>query len=148
MTKNNLGALYYYLINYKYQIKTSTNPFQRLLNMAIDICDGMRYLESNNILHRDLACRNCLVGSNEVVKVCDFGMASKINNYMFLVYILKNYNYFIEKKKKKGFTDANFYQADPSKLFPVKWSAPEVLLHKSFSNKSDVWSFGCCMYEM
>ena len=100
MTKNNLGALYYYLINYKYQIKTSTNPFQRLLNMAIDICDGMRYLESNNILHRDLACRNCLVGSNEVVKVCDFGMASKINNYMFLVYILKNYNYFIEKKKK------------------------------------------------
>lgn len=101
MTKNNLGALYYYLINYKYQIKTSTNPFQRLLNMAIDICDGMRYLESNNILHRDLACRNCLVGSNEVVKVCDFGMASKINNYMFLVYILKNYNYFIEKKKKR-----------------------------------------------
>jgi serine/threonine protein kinase len=56
--------------------------------MAIDICDGMRYLESNNILHRDLACRNCLVGSNEVVKVCDFGMASKINIiYMLLVYI-------------------------------------------------------------
>jgi serine/threonine protein kinase len=68
--------------------------------MAIDICDGMRYLESNNILHRDLACRNCLVGSNEVVKVCDFGMASKINIiYMLLVYI-RNYNYFIEKKKK------------------------------------------------
>lgn len=115
--------------------------------MAIDICDGMRYLESNNILHRDLACRNCLVGSNEVVKVCDFGMASKINIiYMLLVYIKEII--IILLKKKKGFTDANFYQADPSKLFPVKWSAPEVLLHKSFSNKSDVWSFGCCMYEM
>ena len=110
------------MINYKQYIKNSTNPFQRLLNMAIDICDGMRYLESNNILHRDLACRNCLVGSNEVVKVCDFGMAR--------------------------FTEQNFYQAHPSKMFPVKWSAPEVLLYKSFSNKSDVWSFGCCMYEI
>ena len=48
----------------------------------------MEYLESNRIIHRDLACRNCLVGSNEVVKVCDFGMASKIIQLdVFSIYI-------------------------------------------------------------
>lgn len=49
----------------------------------------------------------------------------------------------------------------------VKWSAPEVIKNKSFTNKSDVWSFGkmnfypeilnffnwvlmqgCCMFEI
>ena len=60
--------------------------------MCLDICDGMKYLESQHVINRDLACRNCLVNSNEVVKVCDFGMAR--------------------------FTQMDFYQADPSTQLP------------------------------
>lgn len=41
----------------------------------MDVCDGMEYLESKHIIHRDLATRNCLVGEGEVIKVADFGLA-------------------------------------------------------------------------
>ena len=30
----------------------------------------------------------------------------------------------------------------------VKWTAPEILNSKKYSTASDVWSFGCLMYEI
>ncbi|KAL4720906.1 hypothetical protein ACJJTC_004153, partial [Scirpophaga incertulas] len=46
-----------------------------LLDMCIQVCKGMAYLERHNYIHRDLAARNCLVGDENVVKVADFGLA-------------------------------------------------------------------------
>ena len=37
------------------------------------------------------------------------------------------------------------YTMQAGSKFPVRWSAPEVLLHCVYSIKSDVWSYGeCC----
>lgn len=115
------GSLSSYLSKNKERIIKSKNRVLRLLNVCIDVCDGMNYLESKHIIHRDLATRNCLVGENEVVKVADFGLAR--------------------------FTE-DCYIANPESQFPVKWSAPEVIKYRSYSNKSDVWSFSCLMYEV
>lgn len=69
------GSLSNYLSKHKQDMTGSFGTFSRLLKMCIDICNGMKYLEAHHVIHRDLACRNCLVNANEVVKVCDFGMA-------------------------------------------------------------------------
>ena len=42
---------------------------REVLQMAIEISDGMSYLSVKKIVHRDLAARNCLVGDHHVVKV-------------------------------------------------------------------------------
>lgn len=53
----------------------SKSRLLRLVNICMDVCDGMEYLESKHIVHRDLATRNCLVGDGEVIKVADYGLA-------------------------------------------------------------------------
>lgn len=58
-----------------------------LLKMCVDVARGCQYLEEMHFVHRDLACRNCLVSSYEtdsrIVKIGDFGLARDIykNDY-------------------------------------------------------------------
>ena len=62
-----------------------------LCSLAEQIANGMKYLSAKHFVHRDLACRNCLVGerpsvnsatannrSNLIIKISDFG---KKTNY-------------------------------------------------------------------
>ena len=41
----------------------------------------------------------------------------------------------------------NFYVSHGGKI-PVKWTAPEALQYRLYSTASDVWSFGCVLYEI
>ena len=46
---------------------------RRLTSMALDISRGLSYLAELKYVHRDLACRNCLVNSNNCLATsCNF----------------------------------------------------------------------------
>ena len=43
--------------------------------------------------------------------------------------------------------DEDYYMAHAG-IIPVKWCAPEVLKYRKYSSASDVWSYGCVLYEI
>ncbi|CAN0845694.1 Serine/threonine-protein kinase STY46 [Linum grandiflorum] len=91
-----------------------------LLKVAIDVSKGMDYLHQNNIIHRDLKAANILMDENEVVKVADFGVA--------------------RVKAQTGVMTAE--------TGTYRWMAPEVIEHKPYDHKADVFSFGIVLWEL
>ena len=58
----------------------NTAWFESLDKFAHEIAKGMAFLEQNEFVHRDLACRNILLDSNDVVKIADFGLARRVDD--------------------------------------------------------------------
>ncbi|KAK9666747.1 hypothetical protein RND81_14G208100 [Saponaria officinalis] len=91
-----------------------------VLKVAIDVSKGMNYLHQNNIIHRDLKAANLLMDENEVVKVGDFGVA--------------------RVKAQSGVMTAE--------TGTYRWMAPEVIEHKPYDHKADVFSFAIVLWEL
>ncbi|XP_053673665.1 vascular endothelial growth factor receptor 1 [Anopheles nili] len=94
-----------------------------LVCWASQIACGMEYLASRKVLHGDLAARNILLCDDNVVKICDFGLARSM---------YKSDNY-----KKKG-----------EAPLPFKWLALECISDNVFSTYSDVWAYGIVLWEV
>lgn len=116
------GSLDDLLVNNNRKDKKNFSTLE-IIDFAAQAARGVMSLHVNGIIHRDLACRNFLVNDEMTVFVSDFGFAR-----------------LREKGMSKGFTATN--------LGPVRWEAPESLKNKEFSEKTDVFSFGVCLYEM
>ncbi|XP_023247599.1 vascular endothelial growth factor receptor 1-like [Copidosoma floridanum] len=93
-----------------------------LLSWAYQVAHGMEYLSRRNILHCDLAARNILLSTNNIVKICDFGLGQTL------------------------YKDINYTRLHDVKL-PFKWMAIESLRDRVFSTESDIWSFGIVIWE-
>eukprot|EP00058_Branchiostoma_floridae_P000276 XP_002585764.1 hypothetical protein BRAFLDRAFT_128184 [Branchiostoma floridae] len=97
--------------------------FKDIIQMAGEIADGMSYLAAKKFVHRDLACRNCMVAQDRTVKIGDFGMTRDIY-------------------------ETDYYRKGGKGLLPVRWMSPESLKDGVFTSQSDVWSYGVVLWEM
>ena len=53
-------------------------PFHFKLSILMDTCNGLEFLHSQNIIHRDLSSNNILLTKHLVAKISDLGMAKVI----------------------------------------------------------------------
>uniref|UniRef100_A0A0N5A830 Tyrosine-protein kinase n=1 Tax=Syphacia muris TaxID=451379 RepID=A0A0N5A830_9BILA len=84
-------------------------------------CDRVPYNSTFQVIHGDIAARNCLIGHNSQLKISDFG--------------LSYYGY-------------RTIRLDVLDHAPVKWLAPEVIEKHELSSKSDVWAYGVLLWEI
>ncbi len=83
------------------------------------IITGLAYIHNQGIIHRDIKLGNILIGDNNIIKICDFGMAKYMSDDWDTICGTPNY------------------------------IPPEVLTKKHpHSPRSDVWSLGVMLYAM
>ena len=47
----------------------------------------------------------------------------------------------------RNLIEDDYYVSHGGKI-PIKWTAPEALIYRKYTTSSDVWSYGCVLYEM
>ncbi|XP_038066558.1 tyrosine-protein kinase receptor Tie-1-like [Patiria miniata] len=98
----------------------STVSPEKLIQFALDVAKGMQHLDAVGVIHRDLAARNILLDSQLVAKVSDFGLSGGEDIYV---------------------------QMSRTRV-PTRWLSLESLTSKTYTSKSDVWSFGILLWEI
>lgn len=104
--------------------KGSQSKEKDVIKILIDIICALKYLHrENGILYRDLNPHNVLLDNNFNVKLCDFGLARKQGFQM-------------EHSVTNAFVGSILY------------SPPESIKNEEYTEKSDIWSVGCLIYEL
>ena len=97
-------------------------------NFVRQILDGLSYLHSKDIIHRDIKGANVLVDNRGNIKISDFGISKRVE-----VSNLGNPTKHNNRTSLQG---------------SVFWMAPEVVKQTSYTRKADIWSLGCLIVEM
>src|SRR5262245_30202423 len=111
-------------------------PFRESIAIAKQIAEALEAAHDKGIIHRDLKPANIKITPSAVVKVLDFGLAKV--------------------------TNSDWSAVDPSALPTADgattnegiiagtagYMSPEQVRGKALDKRTDIWSFGCVLYEM
>ncbi len=101
---------------------------REVLNLAIQICNGLEAAHAAGIVHRDLKPGNIMITEQGVVKILDFGLA---------------------KHSAGGFESGDAPETVEGRFAgTVAYVSPEQADAKPVDARSDIFSFGSVLYEM
>ena len=113
-----LGDLYTLIKHYKRHQKF----FEEIIlwRIAFEVLNGLEYLHSNNIIHRDIKCLNLFLSKDHHVKIGDLGVS----------------------------TITSLGGMHCTRVGTPLYLSPELVKQIPYDYKTDIWSFGCSLYHL
>jgi serine/threonine protein kinase len=96
-------------------------PQRKAVNLALQICSGLKEAHAQGIVHRDLKPENIMVDANGNVKIMDFGIARSMEAVTRMT---------------------------GSMVGTPQYMAPEQVGGKTVDYRTDIYSLGLILYEM
>jgi non-specific serine/threonine protein kinase len=95
---------------------------ERIIELAIQICNGLRVAHDKKVVHRDIKPSNIAIDAYGQPKILDFGLAA--------------------------IQDSEHLTKTGSTLGTVGYMSPEQAEGKEIDHRTDIWSLGVLLYEM
>ncbi len=99
------------------------------IEIAVQVAEALAEAHLHGIIHRDVKPANMIVDRRGRIKILDFGLAKRTAGF-------------------DGHSDAGFQTSAGVVLGTASYMSPEQARGMEVDNRSDIWSFGVCLYEM
>src|SRR3954468_15266195 len=114
-------------------------PLDEALPIAKQIAEGLEAAHEQGIIHRDLKPANIKVRPDGTVKVLDFGLAKAMEPASAIGAIVTN---------SPTITSPAMVTGIGTLLGTAAYMSPEQAKGRPADKRSDVWGFGCVLFEM
>ncbi|KAF8362337.1 hypothetical protein PRIPAC_89260 [Pristionchus pacificus] len=109
----------------KNNVESNSRKLPRMKRWFKQMAEAVEYIHRNNLIHRDLKPSNVLFLENDLLKLCDLGIATHRHN-----------------------EDESASTMSRTNLGTMLYMSPEQRFNKPYSSKTDVFSLGLILAEL
>ena len=100
---------------------------EEVWNILLQCLNALSYIHKRGVIHRDIKPANLYMTNDKTIKLGDFGVSAKINNF----------NQSIRENYSNG-----------TVVGTPLYMSPEMINNRGYDNKTDVYSLGCTIHEI